>query len=83
MKKKTKKTTEYPKYTKAELDEITAERKHWESYGKLTGARLLGWTYRSSAYFMPSSGYNSFHMNSNHCQMVDAALAKAKSKRSK
>lgn len=68
------------KHTKVELAQITADRKYWQRYGKLIGARLLGWTYRQSASFIvPDDGFDgSMTMTSYHARMVDAALAKNK-----
>jgi hypothetical protein len=39
------------KYTKKELDEITADKKYWEEFGDAIGWKLNGWTGRRHAGF--------------------------------
>lgn len=80
----TKKSNKYPKYTKKELSDIVADRKYWEAYGELIGAKLTGFTYKNSAQFIveypcnPSASpkYHSFSLDSYHCKMIDAAITK-------
>ena len=77
-----KQTKAVNKYTKDLLKEIKAERRYWEKYGKLIGAKLSAWTYRSSAnFFIPKKDEEpyteTFSMNSYHAKMIDAAIKKA------
>lgn len=86
MKKKTKSNSETIDYTKEELAEIIADKKYWQSYGNLIGAKLYGWTYRQHASFSIAVPTNpnmtpqqhTFELGPYHCKMIDAVLAQAR-----
>jgi hypothetical protein len=75
MTTKKKKTVKGSNYTKKELDEITADRKYWQSYGDLVGARLYGWTYRRNATFIMPNG-STLPLDQNHIKWAEALIKK-------